>query len=69
MTACGNGWGGVGRLDAYHQTALPVQIPGQQARFLVNVEAGDEMMAFYDNPNQQGTRTPALFLQRTRASI
>ena len=26
-------------------------------------------IAFYDNPNQQGTRTPALFLQRTRASI
>lgn len=25
--------------------------------------------AFYDNPNQQGTRTPALFLQRTQAKL
>ncbi len=25
--------------------------------------------AFYDNPNQQGTRLPAMFLQRTRAKI
>lgn len=24
---------------------------------------------FYDNPNQQGTRMPAMFLQRTRAKI
>ncbi len=24
---------------------------------------------FYDNPNQQGTQTPAMFLQRTRAKI
>lgn len=24
---------------------------------------------FYDNPNQQGTKTPAVFLQRTRAKI
>lgn len=24
---------------------------------------------FYDNPNQQGTQTPAIFLQRTRAKI
>lgn len=26
-------------------------------------------MTFYDNPNQQGTKTPALFLQRTKAKI
>ena len=26
-------------------------------------------MTFYDNPNQQGTRMPALFLQRTKAKI
>lgn len=26
-------------------------------------------VAFYDNPNQQGTRPPALFLQRTNARI
>lgn len=25
--------------------------------------------AFYDNPNQQGTRLPALFLRRTKAKI
>ena len=25
--------------------------------------------AFYDNPNQQGTKLPAMFLQRTRAKI
>lgn len=24
---------------------------------------------FYDNPNQQGTKTPAMFFQRTRAKI
>ncbi len=24
---------------------------------------------FYDNPNQQGTKTPAMFLQRTKAKI
>lgn len=26
-------------------------------------------MTFYDNPNQQGSRMPALFLQRTKAKI
>ena len=26
-------------------------------------------MTFYDNPNQQGTKPPAMFLQRTRAKI
>lgn len=26
-------------------------------------------MTFYDNPNQQGTRMPAMFLQRTNAKI
>lgn len=26
-------------------------------------------ITFYDNPNQQGTQTPAMFLQRTRAKI
>ncbi len=26
-------------------------------------------VTFYDNPNQQGTQTPAIFLQRTRAKI
>lgn len=26
-------------------------------------------VTFYDNPNQQGTKTPAMFLQRTRAKI
>lgn len=26
-------------------------------------------VTFYDNPNQQGTRPPAMFLQRTRAKI
>lgn len=26
-------------------------------------------VTFYDNPNQQGTKLPAMFLQRTRANI
>lgn len=26
-------------------------------------------VTFYDNPNQQGTSTPAIFLQRTKAKI
>lgn len=26
-------------------------------------------VTFYDNPNQQGTKMPAMFLQRTRAKI
>ena len=26
-------------------------------------------VTFYDNPNQQGTKTPAMFLQRTKAKI
>lgn len=26
-------------------------------------------VTFYDNPNQQGTKTPAMFIQRTRAKI
>lgn len=26
-------------------------------------------VTFYDNPNQQGTKTPSMFLQRTRAKI
>ena len=26
-------------------------------------------VTFYDNPNQQGTKLPALFLQRTKAKI